>query len=161
MSFNFNELNLTDNEISTGAVILKPGKYVVKIKDTKVEPSKSGGMIMKVKLEDVNGGGSLNHWINLLVKTSAEATRIGRSELKTMLFYGGHPNPDRPGDVNLINGLTVGVVIKEEKYTKNGMEKNGSAVAAFIDPAEVDPQRYTPKAAPVKKASTMDDEIPF
>lgn len=164
MSFNFNELNLTDSEVSSGSVILKPGKYVAKIKDAKVSPSKKndGSMVMSLRVEDVNGGGSINHWINILVKSSAEATRIGRSELKTMLFYGGHQNPDKPGDVSTINGLTVGVLIGEEKYMKDGVEKSGSTVKAFIDPAEVDPSKFTPKVLPAKKQGDgFGDDIPF
>lgn len=165
MSFNFNELNLTDSDVNSGSVILKPGKYVAKIKDVKVAPSKKGdgSMVMSLKVEDIASGASINHWINILVKSSAEATRIGRSELKTLLFFGGHANPDRPGDVSLINGLTVGVVVGETTYTKNGEERKGSEVKAFIDPAEVDPTKFTPKTLPEKKASGdgFGDDIPF
>jgi len=163
MSFNFNELNLSDAQVSTGGVSLKPGKYVVKVVDAKIGPSKKndGSTILSLKLDDVNGGGSINHWINLLVKTSAKATEIGRDELKTLLFYGGHPNPNRPGDVSLIKGLTVGVVIVGKPYTKDGVEKMGSEVKAFIDCAEVDPSKYTPKTAPEPKSNKFEDEIPF
>ena len=78
MSFNFNELNLSDSEVSSGSVILKPGKYIAKIRDVKVTPSKKndGSMVMALRVEDANGAGSINHRINLLVKSSAEATRI-------------------------------------------------------------------------------------
>lgn len=166
MSFNFNELNLSDADVSSGGNYLKPGKYVVKVSDVKIAPSKKndGSMVMALKISDVNSGGSLNHWINILVKSSVQATEIGRSELKTLLFYGGHPNPDKPGDVSLINGLTVGVVIGESKYTdkRTGEEKTGSEVKAFIDPSEIDPSRFSPKALPEKKQGDgFSDEIPF
>ena len=58
MSFNFQELNLSDSEIQ-GGTMLKPGKYVVKVTECKVGPTKAndGSQAMMVKLEDVAGGG--------------------------------------------------------------------------------------------------------
>lgn len=166
MSFNFSELNLSGAEVQSGGSMLKPGKYIATVKEVKVTPtSKNDGSVkMDLVLEAANGGGTIKHWINLYNKTSAEATRIGRNELKTLLHFGGHPNPNQPGDVALIKNLTVGLLIKEAKYTKNGVEKTGSEVGAFIDPAEVDPERYTPRplaAPPEKKGDGFADDIPF
>lgn len=167
MSFNFNELNLSDAEVQTGGLMLKPGRYVVKVKDAKVGDTKNrdGGKVMTVQLEDTNGGGSITHWINVASR-SAEAQRIGRNELKTLLHFGGHPNPDRPGDVALIKGLVVGCIVKPSKFTKNGVEKEGSEVGNFVDPADIDPAKYTPRPPLAQKqqapsVNQFSDDIPF
>ncbi len=162
MSFDFSELSLSSYDISTGAQMLKPGKYVCVIKDAKVGPNKQKtGVVMTVDLESVGGEGSIKTWINL-TSQNAEATRIGRSELKTMLHFAGHPNPDRPGDVSTIKGLKVGVLIRANNYKKDGVDKEGVEVAAFIDKHEVSPETYTPTLPPIKKKEdNFGDDIPF
>lgn len=166
MSFNFNELNLSSYEISGGSV-LPPGKYVCEVKSAKVEPTakKDGSMRLAVKLSDLDGAGNINANINVYINGSAEATRIGRNELKSLLFYGGHPNPNSPSDVNTMIGLKVGVVVKERKYIKDGVEKTAHDVAAFIDPHEVKPEVYKKKELPTQAAKSaqdnLADDIPF
>ncbi len=164
--FSFSELNLSGFDVSTGGV-LKPGRYVCKPKELKLENTKAndGSKILTMSLQDVAGGGSIKHRINVHNRNK-QATEIGRKELKNLLFYGGHSNPDFPGDISTWPELTVGVVVKEEPYTDNyGQPKTGSKVGYFVDPADVDPEHYTPKQLPAKKAGAtaggFSDDIPF
>lgn len=162
--FNFNDLNLSGIEVSTGGSILKPGRHIVKVKDLKVQPTKAndGSQSLAMNLVEANGEGSLKHWINVFIRTSAKATEIGREELKALLTWGGHPNPDKPGVPSSWPELTVGVMVKEEPYTKDGVTKTGSKVHYFCDPAEIDPTNYTPRQVVKKVASApLNDDIPF
>jgi hypothetical protein len=170
MSFSFNELNLSGVAVNTGT-FLQPGKYLARVKEAKVESTKSGGAKATIKFEEINGGGSITHWINLHLPGKDKATQIGREQFKSLLFFGGHPNPDKPEDINSVKGLVVGIQVRENKYTKDGVEKTGVEVGYVFDPAELDPVNYQPKTATevspsagVQAAVGSDiksDEIPF
>ena len=166
--FDFSMLDLSTVNIPTGGSVLKPGKYVVRVKDAELQSTKSndGSKRLWLELEDIDGAGSIQGGLNIVNRT-AKAQEIGRENLKGLCFFGGHPNPNRPTDVKLLRGLVVGVIIKETKYTKDGQEKNGSEIAKFIDPYDVSPDRFVKKvvpepvvAGPVAPGS-LDDEIPF
>lgn len=166
--FNLTDLNLSDVEVSTGGGFLKPGRYVVKTSEAKLVPlaSNDGSMKLEIKLTDVNGQGSYKASMNIFNRASKQNTDIARKELKSMLFYGGHPNPDHPGGIHSYNGLTVGVLIKEGKpyVDKNGVQRVGSDLSAFIDPADIDPATFTPRQVLPKAATaghTFNDSIPF
>lgn len=163
--FNFGSLNLSGVGVSSGRVGLTPGKHIVRVKSAEIVKNNKG--TIQLKIDCVGREGSLFYWINLMVPHSKEATRIGQSELKSLLYYGGHPNPDQPGDISLINGLEVGVVVKTESYTPQGtnQQKTRTTVAKFCDPAEIDTQRAPrPPLAPSAASASSDglgDDIPF
>lgn len=79
----------------------------------------------------------------MYVVGSPKATEIGREELKSLLVWGGHPNPNHPGDVASIVGLKVGVIVRANEYVKDGEKRTGSEIARFIDPADIDPANFT------------------
>lgn len=170
MSFSFDQLNLSNVEVSTSSV-LKPGRHVCKIKSAKPQDSRSGGKMIALEFDAVDGSGNIRNWINVHVPVSEKATRIGREELKTMLTYAGHANPNHPFaddvPVSSLAGLTVGVRVVSDTYMKDGEERTGSAVQGYFDPAEVGSTASSPAASatpssePPAKSEDLDDDIPF
>ena len=164
MSFSFDNLNLENVTIQSGGA-LSPGRHVCVIKKAEAQKSRAGGGMIMFQFEEVNGNGLIRKWINVHVPSSQKATRIGREELKTILVYGSHPNPESPfadAPVSALAGLTVGVRVQEDIYIKDGEERKGSKVVGYFDPAEVgqaNPPSPTSSATPDK--NEMDDDIPF
>lgn len=169
MSFNLNELNLSNSKINSGGRMLEPGRYIVRTKGAQLKDTKKrdGSKAIEVDLVDINGGGSIRAWINVFNVASKEAERIGREQLKSILFFGGHPNPDQPGDISSYNGLEVGISVKATTYTdkSTGQTRTSSDVTAFFDPAELDSTRTrkstTPKPSVASGAFVRGDDIPF
>lgn len=144
--------------------MLAPGDYVVKSTDAKIVKTKDKkGDRLELKFQDVKGGGTITHWINLNLPGKHEATRIGREQFKSFLYYGGHPTPNKPGDVSTYKGLVVGIRVVATEY--NG--KESAEVQYVCDPAKVDPTSFTAKPEPTKVAETPflaavgGDSIPF
>lgn len=181
MSFSFNDLNLSGVEISTpGGTRIPPGAHVVKVAEAKLKKSQAGGTMVELKLVDSTGR-SIQHWINVHVPSSAEATRIGRGELLALTTYGGHPTPDKPGDINTLKGMKVGVVVVAEDFTdrKTGEVRPGSEVSGYIPVAQAEEMaKNNPPPNLGKRAKNqggqggqsgggqkynadLDDEIPF
>lgn len=161
--FDFRDLNLSSVEVSAGSSVLKPGKHIVRVSEAKIVPTKKndGSKQLFIKVGGLNGEGVISHWINMHIVGSPKASEIGREELKSLLVWGGHPNPNHPGDVASIVGLTVGVIVKAKEYTKDGEERTGSVISRFIDPADIDPTNYTPKALPAAKPAAGNFGAPF
>lgn len=159
MSFSFSELSLSNVKASAGIAVLAPGKYVCKVRDVEVSDTKStpGGKRLIVKLSEINDKGVITAGINLHLPGKDEATRIGLEQLKSLLVYGGHPDPDNIGQLGVasIRGLIVGVQVKAKTY--NG-EKT-SDVAFFCEPKTV--PGYETNAEVRGSGSDMDDDIPF
>ena len=164
MSFSFNDLNLGSIEVSNNSDALAPGRYYAEVVEAEEKTTRTGGAQIVVKLNDIKGGGTIRHFINVHVPSSQTATRIGREQLKALCVHGGHPNPDRPGEGGLqsLVGLKVGLRVVSETYQKDGEERTGSAVKAYFDPAEVGGTPANPASgeAPAKKED-LDDDIPF
>jgi hypothetical protein len=164
MAFSFKDLNLSGVEAASAGSVLKPGRHVVTVAEAQIKTSRSNGAILELKL--TNQEGAIRHWINVHVPNSEQATRIGREQLKALLVHGGHPNPDNPGGVEKIRGLTVGVSVGSDTYTdKDGNERTGSKVKGFFDPSEVTGKSN--KQAPSSSQGggdgfdDMKDDIPF
>jgi hypothetical protein len=169
MAFSFNQLNLESVNAAAAADTLKPGRYQCKVAKAEVKQTKTGGSQLEVTLVDLGGQGSIRAWINVHVPSSAEATRIGREQLKGLLLFGGHKTPDHPGDVRTIVGLKPGVAVGTDDYEKDGETRKGSKVRGFFDPKEI-----TGSSSPSNSQSGgnsggisappgmgLDDEIPF
>ena len=162
MSFSFNDLNLSTVEASGVSSALRPGRYVCLAKEAKLKDTKSGGKMVEVELEDVGGMGSLRAFLNVHIPSSDQATRIGLEQLKSLLTYGGHKDPNNVGKHGIasINGLKVGVLVVAEQYTKDGETRNGSRVKGFLDPATM--QTETNSSSHSSPPSRdLDDAIPF
>lgn len=169
MSFDLNSLDLSKVALNTSGVMLEPGKYICKIEDFKVVPMKSNaeGRQAEVTLKEINGLGGIRAWINLKVPSSAEATRIGLEQYKSLVFFSGHPSPDKPNlDVVPLKGLTVGIIVKDRSYVDQttGNVRKGVEVSRYIDPADIDKTLTHRKPVALDKAAaagTLEDEIPF
>lgn len=160
MSFSFRNLNLKNVDVKSGAERLRPGRYVARVSGAELRQTKSGGSAVRVELVDVDGGGTISDFINVHVPSSADASRIGLERLKSLLVYGGHRNPDQPGDIATLKGLTVGIRVVSEEYTdKDGNKREGSKVKNYL---AVEDNATTPKAEEkTSEAAPHDDDIPF
>jgi hypothetical protein len=166
MAFSFNDLNLSGVDAASGGGALQPGRHICKVTDAAIRDTRTGGKQLEVTFQDVAGTGSIRAFLNVHVPSSADATRIGREQLKALLVHGGHQNPDRPGDIRTVKGLTLGVAVKAETYEKNGETRSGSKVHYFFDPKE---EGYTGGKSGGSSGGQvsgggrgdMDDEIPF
>lgn len=168
-NFSFRDLNLSGVEAQKGSNSLKPGRYVCTTSEAELKPTKSGGISLKIKLTDRDGGGSVTDFINIKVPNvnddkQAMAQRIGRERLKALLVFGGHKNPDEPGDIKTMNGLTVGVIVEqgEDWKDESGTTRKGGGKpkknGAYFDPKELGVQVSTTTSS---SDTDLDDEIPF
>jgi hypothetical protein len=162
MSFSFNELNLSSLEVSSGSTTLSPGRYHCEVTEAKLRDTRTGGKQIEVTFNDLSGRGSIRSWINVHVPSSEKATRIGREQLKALLTFGGHSNPDRPEDIASMKGLKPGVSVVSDTYTKDGEEREGSTVKGYFDPAEIGGSSTKPPTENKTEAKQdLDDDIPF
>jgi hypothetical protein len=140
MSFTFNDLDLSSSKVSAGGgKFLTEGRYLVKIKNAEwVKSSK--------------GSGSTTGYYNVKVPSSTESERIGREQLKTLLYWAGHPSPDKPGDINSLKGLVVGVFVGGKAENEGtSQERTYFKVRASFDPYELDQLNYKQKPAPTNE----------
>lgn len=163
MAFSFTDLDLTNVSVSTGGSMLSPGDYVAKVVDAKIIATKDKtGHRFEAKFQDTKGGGSITYWMNVNLPGKPEATKIGREQLKSLAYFGGHPTPDKPGDVKSFFGLTVGIRVIETTYDG----KKSAEVQYVCDPAKFDPTSFVAKPEPVRTATPFlaavgGDTIPF
>jgi hypothetical protein len=165
-SFSFRDLNLKDVQVSGPS--LTPGSYVGHVVKAEIQPTRTGGHQCVVTLKEEATGALITDYINVNVPSSEEATNIGRSRLKALLTFGGHPNPDNPGDIKTLNKLRVGFKVIEEEYEKDGKKRMGTKLArggAYFSPqdgAASDGAASSGGSAPATGVgSAMDDDIPF
>jgi len=163
-------LDLTNDELQSSR-ILRPGRYRVISRDATYEAKDAQREAVIVTFDDMDGQGSITHYFNYR-NPNEDATRIGRSQLKTFLTHGKHPDPNRPSTTASMVGLKLVITV----------EKNGTYVSSksgkTLDRYQVSQfQPYTedgsfgPTEAPQAKAASggvvqsgvdsMDDEIPF
>tara|TARA_R110000823_G_scaffold14939_2_gene48985 strand:+ start:2614 stop:3102 length:489 start_codon:yes stop_codon:yes gene_type:complete len=162
MSFSFNDLNLATVQTSGASSQLKPGRYVAKVTNALLRDTKSGGKMVEVELDDVGGNGNLRAFLNIHIPSSEQATRIGREQLKALLTFGGHVDPDNVGKHGIasLKGLKSGVLVVAESYTKDGEVRTGSKVKGFFDPKGF-VSSIPASANPTPPSAGLDDEIPF
>ena len=171
MSFSFRELSLDGVDAqkeSSGGSILKAGDYSCKINSAEVKDTRTGGKQVVIDLKDEQSGSSIKDFINVHVPASeglsveeknnkTNAQKWGREKLKALLTHGGHPSPDKPGDISSLVGLRVGVHVEKDEYTDStGMKREGSRVKRF--------GAYFPAAngtVAETSSSTTTDEIRF
>lgn len=163
MGFSFKDLNLSGVDAASSGATLKPGRHVCEVKEASLKDTRQNGKMLELKLSafQADADGSIRAWINLFVPSSDKATKIGKEQLKALLVYGGHPNPDKPGDISTLKGLVVGVSVVSESYTdKDGNEREGSKVKGFFSPSElgVEAPKRAKSADPM---SDLEDDIPF
>lgn len=167
MSFSFDKLNLGGVQASGASTMLRAGRYVCTARNAALSDTKSGGKYIEVELNDNNDMGSIKAYLNVHIPASETATRIGREQLKALLTFGGHKDPDNIGQHGIasINGLKTGVLVVSESYIKDGETRTGSKVKGFFDPKGFVPSTspsVTPHSAQAPAvAPPLDDDIPF
>jgi hypothetical protein len=137
---------------------LAVGEHEVRCTDVEILTGDNGkNKRIVATLNATNGGGTIKAGFNVVHTGSAQAQEIGLKQLKSFLVAGGHPNPDRPGDIASLKGLTCRVFVGMGKpFLKNGEQKQYPEVKRFIIEGE---GGSAPSPAPSTKK--IDDEIPF
>lgn len=166
MSFSFDKLNLGGVQASGASTMLRAGRYVCTARNAALSDTKSGGKYIEVELNDNNDMGSIKAYLNVHIPASETATRIGREQLKALLTFGGHKDPDNIGQHGIasINGLKTGVLVVSESYIKDGETRTGSKVKGFFDPKGFAPSTspsVTPHNSQAPVAPPLNDDIPF
>ena len=87
MAFNFNNLDLSNVQFSSGSSMIPTGDHVVSVTGAEMTRTKTGATQIMVTVENDNGQ-TLRKWITIHNPNSEDNTRIGRSELKALLVHG-------------------------------------------------------------------------
>lgn len=176
----FGNLDLSGVQ-EAGPPMLQPGVHIVRTKDVKIEDIQgTANKKLVVTFVSEDGTGQLIDSLNIH-HSSPMAQEIGLRQLKSMLVYGGHPNPDQPGDISTLNNLRVGILVDMGKpwRDRNGNTRTTPEIKRFYDPAK--PISFTPNQrvgggaaaggpsygyqAPQQPGSIqsnpIDDDIPF
>ena len=140
-------------------VALKPGEYEVICTNAKVEQiqgTQNRKLVADFKTQ--NGKGSIRNNFNIF-HSSEQAMEIGQRQLKSFLVAAGHPNPDRPGDVNTLIGLECRIVVGMGKpwRDRNGSERQNTEVKNFFGKND----GQTSPSSGEGDANGFDDDIPF
>jgi hypothetical protein len=148
----FGDLDLSTVETGGDYVRLQPGEYTVKCVDAKVEQIEgTNNRKVVADFKQVDGKGEIRFNFNVY-HSNEQAMEIGQRQLKSFLMAGGHSNPDKPGDISTLKGLTVNVIVGMGKpwRDRNGNERQSTEIKRFSAAGE---------AAPAPK--DPDDKIPF
>lgn len=170
MSWNgFQNLDLSGVEADDYMPISQPGLYHLRCigYELKTGANKINKRLV-LTLEDTVGGGQLKAGFNIVHSSSPKAQEIALRQLKSFLISGGHPNPDHPGDLDTLKGLTPTAYLDFGKpYTdSDGNQRTPIEVKRFVLPGE-DATPPPPSQAPVANGHAgsggpaLDDEIPF
>lgn len=117
------DLSQVKEQSSSGYSMIPAGKYEMKVVKTEVKETKTGGAMLVCDLEVQDFGDHVNKKIPYqmnIVNASAEAQRIGLSQLKSLAIACHVKNPNAIGDSDeLITGVSFEAeVITEEKDGK-------------------------------------------
>jgi len=153
----FPSLDLSGVEEDKGYRRLEPGEYIVKCTEAKVE-SVGDTSNKKLVAEFSADDGNIRHNFNIH-HSNSQAQEIGLRQLKTFLVSSGHPNPDKPGDVTSMVGLTCKVYVGMGKpwRDRNGVERQNAEIKRFMPVG--DGQESAGASAP--STQDPDDRIPF
>ena len=103
------DLSNVKEQSTSGYSMIPAGKYGMKVVKTEVKETKAGGHMLVCDLEVQDFGDHVSKKIPYqmnIVNASAEAQRIGLSQLKTLAIACGVKNPNAIGDSDeLITGV--------------------------------------------------------
>lgn len=159
----FGSINLTGVAADGEGMNLRPGSYTCRVSKAEVKDSKDGrGKVLHLSFNEVDGRGSIMDFVNIYHQKQ-DVREIGARRLANFMRSTNHPNPDNPGDIKSLIGLTVGVHVDPKEYVnKAGDKKMGSGVrerGAYFSP---DGKVEAPQASGGSRSSApIDDEIPF
>ena len=172
----FGELDLSDVKGESGSARLREGSYRVKCTDAEIvapgkEGSKDRAVLVTLVCQDGHGDIKVNFNV---FHNNEQAQDIGLRQFKGFLEVSGHPNPDRPGDVKSLIGLSCAVIVGMGKpwTDKDGKQRQNTEVKKFMtkDAPVTGPSPVSAAAAPAAKGGStgggttrrdLDDEIPF
>lgn len=175
MSWNgFQSLDLSGVEADNFNPITQPGLYNFNCTDVELKtgPNKVNKRLILTLVDSV-GGGTLKAGFNIVHQGSPQAQEIALRQLKSFLISGGHPNPDHPGDLETLKGLTPKAYVDYGKPyidKETGQEKKNFEVKRFVLPGEGGEVASAPASNPstsgasggaVGSRHALDDEIPF
>lgn len=160
----FSNLDLSDAELDDFAP-LGLGEHEVRCTDVEIKSLPANGRRLILSLDATDGSGNIKAGLNI-VHSSKMAQEIARSQLKTFLTAGGHPDPDHPGDLDTLKGLICRIYVGEGKpYTNSdGKTVQYNEVKRFLLPDEVAPTHHASGASSgggATKTGISGDEIPF
>ncbi|WP_066018331.1 DUF669 domain-containing protein [Endozoicomonas atrinae] len=121
----FDSLDLTN--VEAGDSYLKAGQFRCEVVKASVEQNKAKtGRFVKVEMKCMDGNGVTVDRFNVQ-NANPKAVEIGLQKLKKFLIETGHPNPDKPGDINSLSGLKVVVNLKrgDDFVTDTGERREG------------------------------------
>ena len=146
----FGGLDLSSVDSDSGPARLQPGTYEVECTGAEIKDTSTGGKMIVAEFKSTNGEGVIRSNFNV-VNANPQAVEIGLRQLKSFLVSGGHPNPDKPKDINTLKGLKCKLNVGMGKPWRNseGVEVQSSEVKSFM-PSEVS-----------GGDKPQDDEIPF
>jgi hypothetical protein len=171
--FDFSQLSLEGVEAARGGATLKPGIYVCTVDGVEIKKNPGKATQLVVELVDEGGQGKVTDFISLAHARAAvddkcrQAVEIGRSRLKALLEHGGHPNPDKPGDISTLKGLRVGVRVEQGDDwvdDKGATRKGGGKPArngAYLPASQVRSAGPATIAATASVKTKKDLDIPF
>lgn len=119
----FANLDLT-NVNAAGLPQLKAGTFTVAVTKAEEKKTRSGGEMIELRLEALDGSGYQNATFNTK-NSNPEAVRIGLEKFKGFLIAANHPNPDRPQSLQSIIGLKLRLVVEQNGFWKDehGMDR--------------------------------------
>lgn len=150
----FDSLDLSGVAEGPSRVSLEPGEHEVTCTEAKIEPVANNPKHKKVvaDFKSKSGAGEIRMNFNVY-HSNAQAMEIGQRQLKSFLTAGNHPNPDKPGDIGSLKGLSCKVVVGLGKpwIGTDGRERQSSEIKVFMPSSD----------AGSKPSGNLDDEIPF
>ncbi|NDD53858.1 hypothetical protein EBZ39_08255 [bacterium] len=112
MSWNgFAELDLSGVQADVGSARLPEGTYRVRCTDAKIvakDGSRDRALVVDLVCQDGHGDIKVNFNVS---HSSAQAQDIALRQLKGFLEVSGHPNPNKPGDVKTLVGLSCVIAV--------------------------------------------------
>lgn len=121
------DLSQVKEQSNSGYSMIPAGKYEMKVVKTEVKDTKSGGAMLVCDLEVQDFGDHVSKRIPYqlnIVNSSAEAQRIGLSQLKSLAIACHVKNPNAIGDSDeLITGVSFEAevtteVVSDKTYSK-------------------------------------------
>ena len=136
------------------APILGVGEYTAKCSSAEVQTIEgTNNKKLVLNFVDEDGAGELRANLNIS-HTSQQAQDIARRQLKSFLESAGHANPDKPGDVATLVGLTCKIKVgKAKPWTNRDGKLIEGVEIKYFNPIEGKENSGD--------ASKLDDEIPF
>ncbi len=127
-------LNL-ENVKSNNFAPLPEGKYNAFITESKMADTKAGDLSLKVTFTIADGEQKGKKIFDqyILKHSNPKVTEISHGKIKSLMENGGHPNPNKLGGPQELEGLKVGIKTKIQRSEEYG---DKAVVSYFLKPTE-------------------------